>query len=101
MTKPCPDGETAAGDGWYRRRFGRRIESGVNRLIGLLLGAIGLYALDLTLSAEGFSLARHWPGVVIGATLLLLSFLCFWARRSIIAGFGDDTDVLPVQRRSK
>jgi|GEM_PF-4628498 len=90
MRQPDWNGEVDAG--WYRRTVGHRIEKWSNRLLGLLLGAIGLLAIFLSLSSEGFTLASHWPGLLAGFVLLFLSRLCFKARKAVLADIGEETD---------
>jgi len=77
-------------DGWYRRKIGRRIELGANRLIGLALGTVGLYALWLAASTGAIALADDWPKLALAAGTLFLSRLCFRARTGIIEGFGEE-----------
>jgi hypothetical protein len=89
------------GGGWYRRKVGRRVELGMNRLIGGVLGAAGLLATYLTLG-NGVALADDWFGLLAGALLLFLSRLCFKARRGIIEGFGEEpSGNEPLPRRRK
>jgi len=90
-------------DGWYRRKIGRRIELGANRLIGLVLAAIGLYALWLAADTGGFALADDWPNLALTAVTLFLSRLCFTARTGIIKGFGEEPagNEPPLWRRRK
>lgn len=98
MSDPTWDEESDAG--WYRRTVGHRIERTMNRMLGLLLGAVGLWAAYVTLSSDEFTLGSHWFGLVAAAVLLFLSRLCFKARKAIITDFGDDTD-FPVTPHRK
>ena len=79
-------------EGWYRRKIGRKIEMGANRLMGWLLFAIGMFALLVTVSSETFSLATHWPSFLFVAVIFGLARLCFRAKSGIIEGFGDEAD---------
>jgi hypothetical protein len=83
--------EDEQGEGWYRRKIGKRIELGVNKALGWLLALIAFFALFLTFSSVQFSFVTHWPGVVAGVGLLLLARLCFRAKTGIIQGFGEET----------
>jgi hypothetical protein len=99
MSKPDWDEETDAG--WYRKQVGHRIERGMNRLLGLVLGGAGLWALYVSLTSESFTLKTHWFGLVAAAALLFLAHLCFKARRSIVEGFGEEPTGPPARRNSK
>ncbi|HEX9806884.1 MAG TPA: hypothetical protein VGA34_08320 [Alteraurantiacibacter sp.] len=83
--------EDEQGEGWYRRKIGKRIELGVNKALGWLLALIAFFALFLTFSSTQFSFATHWPGVIVGVGLLVLARLCFRAKTGIIQGFGEET----------
>lgn len=86
-------------EGWYRRKVGRRIEKGVNRLLGTMLILIALLAIYLSVSGDNFSISTHWPGLVIAALLLLAGRYCLKARESVIDAFGDEPS--DIRRRSK
>ncbi len=86
-------------EGWYRRNVGRRIELGVNRLMGSMLILISLLALYLSVSSDRFAISSHWPGLVIAAVLLLAGRYCLKARESVIDAFGDEPS--DTGRRSK
>jgi hypothetical protein len=77
-------------EGWYRRKVGRRIEKGVNRLLGIMLILIALLALYLSVSSDSFAISSHWPGLVIAALLLLAGRYCLKAKESVIDGFGEE-----------
>jgi hypothetical protein len=83
--------EDEQGEGWYRRKIGKRFELGVNKALGWLLATIAFFALFLTFSSVQFSFLSHWPGVVAGVAMLLLARLCFRAKTGIIQGFGEET----------
>ncbi|TIX51911.1 hypothetical protein [Alteraurantiacibacter aquimixticola] len=88
-------------EGWYRRKVGRDIEKGVNRLIGTVLALLGVFGGYLSLSSEVFSLVTHWPGLLVSAVLLVLARLCFKAKDSVIQGFGEgaEADIVHRDRR--
>ncbi len=77
-------------DGWYRRKIGRRIELGANRLIGLVLGAVSAYAVWLAADTDGLVPADDWPEFALAAVMLFLSYRCFAARTGVIKGFGEE-----------
>jgi len=79
-----------AQEGWYRRKVGRRIERGANRLIGTVLGAIGIGSAVLTLSSSEFAWSSHWPGLAVAIALLVLARMCFRTKNSVIEEFGYD-----------
>lgn len=78
------------GEGWYRRKIGRRIEMAVNRLWGWFFLILALVVLWLTLGADDFQLAIHWPGLLVAGLSLLGARYCFKARHSVIEEFGDE-----------
>ena len=88
-------------EGWYRRKIGKKIELGANKLLGWMLLAIALFALWVTLTSETFALSTHWPTFPIAAVLLVLSRLCFRARTGIIQGFGEEPDGNVAQRKPR
>lgn len=87
--------ESEKGEGWYRRKVGRRIERGMNRLIAGLLAAIGFVAGYLSLPAEDHG--PRWFGLIAAVVLFWLARKCFTARRSVIDGFGEEPG--PSRRR--
>jgi hypothetical protein len=99
MSEPTWNDETDAG--WYRKQVGHRIERAANRLLGLLLGAVGIWAGYVALASDEFTLRTHWFGLVVAVVLLFLSRLCFKARRSIIQGFGEEPDGTIGRREPK
>ncbi|WP_427963522.1 hypothetical protein [Altererythrobacter sp.] len=88
-------------ENWYRRNIGRRIELGMNRLLGSLLGAIGLLAAYLSLSSDEFDWTTHWPGLVVATGLLLTARYCFRAEKSVIDDFGDGEGFVPPGKREE
>jgi hypothetical protein len=99
MAEPAWDEETDAG--WYRRKVGHRIEKGMNRLLGTVLGAIGLWAAYVTLTSNSFAFATHWFGLVAAAGLLLLARLCFKARRAVVTDLFGGEEMVDISRRPK
>jgi hypothetical protein len=79
-------------ENWYRRKVGRTIELGANKLLGWMLLVIALFALWVTLTSETFAPSTHWPAFPIAAMLLLLSRLCFRTKTGIIQGVGEEPD---------
>lgn len=73
-----------AGGNWYRRKVGRRIERGVNRLIAGALGTIGFLAGYFSLPPGNDAGEFRWFGLVIAAVLFWLARKCLTARSSVI-----------------
>ena len=86
-------------EGWYRRKVGRRIELGANKLLGWFLTAVAIGAVLLSVSSDSFALSTHWPGFVIAAVMLGLARLCFRAKEGIIQGFGEEPDGNVARRK--
>ena len=86
-------------EGWYRRKIGKKIELGANRVLGWFLLGVAVFAVLLTLSSDNFDFTTHWPGLVAAAVMLFLSRLCFRAKEGIIQGFGDEADYVPPRRK--
>jgi hypothetical protein len=84
--------------GWYRRKVGRAIELGTNRLIGTVLAVLAVLGALLSFGSETFSFATHWPGLVTSIVLLVLARLCFMAKKGIVTGFGEEPAGGPPKR---
>lgn len=83
---PDPD------ENWYRRHVGRRIERGMNRLIGTVLAGIGFFAGYFSLPPGNAAGEVRWFGLIVAFVLIWLARQCFIARRSVIEEFGDEAD---------
>ena len=77
-------------DNWYRRKVGRRIERGMNRLIAGVLGAVGFVAAYLSLPPGNDDGEFRWFGLVVALVLFGLARACFVAKGSVIEEFGDE-----------
>ncbi|AKM08880.1 hypothetical protein [Croceicoccus naphthovorans] len=84
-------------DNWYRRKIGRRIERGMNRLIAGVLAAAGFLAAYFSLPPGNADGEVRWFGLIFALILFGLARQCLVARGSVIEGFGDEAD--PPRRK--
>lgn len=76
MDKLPPD------ENWYRRKVGRRVERAANRLVALVLAAIGVVAGLFSIPGEDDG--PRWIGLGSAVLFLWLARMAWNAKRSVI-----------------
>ena len=76
-------------ENWYRRKVGRRIERGMNRLIAGVLGAAGFLAAYFSLPPGNDEGELRWFGLIVALVLFVLARACFVTTGSVIKEFGE------------
>lgn len=69
-------------ENWYRRKIGRRLETGLNRIVASVLGIVGFVAGYLSLPTDEHGL--RWIGMIFAVIMFWLAGKCWRARKSVI-----------------
>ncbi len=88
-------------ENWYRQKVGRRVERGMNAVLGVFPLIVGLGAIALTGNSEDFAYSTHWPGLAVGGLLLSGALFCLRSKKSVIQEFGDEPVQSTGQRRTR
>ncbi|MEM6265963.1 MAG: hypothetical protein AAF707_00430 [Pseudomonadota bacterium] len=83
----------------YRRVIGRRVDRALNLALGAVLMSAGALFVLFSVIAAQFSLTTHWPGLAVGAVLILGSIRCFRAKGAIVEELGDEPVISAAPRQ--